>query len=60
MKEFFNICGIKYIISQLRKFGTKIIISAHHLDQLEVNLKKEIKGSGASYMLLQGCDKKSI
>lgn len=49
---------IKDIISQLRKFGTKIIISAHHLDQLEVELKKEIKGSGASYMLLQGCDKK--
>lgn len=49
---------IKEILSQLRKFGTKIIISAHHLDQLTTELKKEVKGSGASYMLLQGCDKK--
>ena len=49
---------IKDILSQLRKFGTKIIISAHHLDQLTTELKKEVKGSGASYMLLQGCDKK--
>lgn len=49
---------IKDILSQLRKFGTKIIISAHHLDQLTSELKKEVKGSGASYMLLQGCDKK--
>lgn len=49
---------IKEILSQLRKFGTKIIISAHHLEQLTSDLKKEVKGSGASYMLLQGCDKK--
>jgi hypothetical protein len=49
---------IKEILSQLRKFGTKIIISAHHLDQLTTELKKEVKGSGAGYMLLQGCDKK--
>ncbi|OAA91336.1 hypothetical protein [Clostridium coskatii] len=46
------------VLSQLRKFGTKIIISAHYLDQLTPDLKSEIKGSGASYMLLQGCDKK--
>jgi hypothetical protein len=49
---------IKEILSQLRKFGTKIIISAHHLGQLTTDLKSEVKGSGASYMLLQGCDKK--
>jgi hypothetical protein len=45
-------------LSQLRKFGTKIIISAHHMGQFTPELKDEIHGSGASYMMLQGCDKK--
>jgi hypothetical protein len=45
-------------LSQLRKFGTKIIISAHHLDQLSQEFKNEVKGSGASYMMFAGCDKK--
>jgi len=45
-------------LSQLRKFGTKIIISAHHLDQLSKEFKDEVKGSGASYMMFCGCDKK--
>lgn len=48
------------VLSQLRKFGTKIIISAHYMDQLSNNLKNEIKASGASYMLLQGADKKNF
>ncbi|HIG0360365.1 TPA: hypothetical protein ACX96Z_001954 [Clostridium sporogenes] len=48
------------VLSQLRKFGTKIIISAHYMDQLSNNLKNEIKASGASYMLLQGSDKKNF
>lgn len=51
------ICGV---LSQLRKFGTKIIISAHYMDQLSNNLKNEIKASGASYMLLQGADKNNF
>lgn len=51
------ICGV---LSQLRKFGTKIIISAHYMNQLLPNLKNEIKASGASYMLLQGADKKNF
>jgi hypothetical protein len=51
------ICGV---LSQLRKFGTKIIISAHYMDQLSTKLKNEIKASGASYMLLQGADKKNF
>lgn len=48
------------VLSQLRKFGTKIIISAHYMDQLSTELKNEIKASGASYMLLQGADKKNF
>jgi hypothetical protein len=48
------------VLSQLRKFGTKPIISAHYLDQLSQRLKNEIKASGASYMLLQGADKKNF
>jgi hypothetical protein len=48
------------VLSQLRKFGTKIIISAHYMDQLAPKLKQEIKASGASYMLLQGADKKNF
>jgi hypothetical protein len=45
-------------LSQLRKFGTKVVISAHHLDQLSQEFKYEVKGSGASYMMFSGCDKK--
>ncbi|WP_045517005.1 hypothetical protein [Clostridium sporogenes] len=48
------------VLSQLRKFGTKIIISAHYMNQLIPQLKNEIKASGASYMLLQGSDKKNF
>ncbi|MBY6877965.1 hypothetical protein [Clostridium botulinum] len=48
------------VLSQLRKFGTKIIISAHYMNQLIPQLKNEIKASGASYMLLQGADKKNF
>lgn len=48
------------VLSQLRKFGTKIIISAHYMDQLSSRLKNELKASGASYMLLQGADKKNF
>ncbi|MDF2502565.1 hypothetical protein [Clostridium sp.] len=49
---------IRDVLSQLRKFGTKIIISAHYLNQLIPSLKDEIKASGSSYMLLQGADKR--
>lgn len=48
------------VLSQLRKFGTKIVISAHYMDQLTPKLKSELKASGASYMLLQGADKKNF
>lgn len=48
------------VLSQLRKFGTKVIISAHYMDQLSNTLKNEIKASGSSYMLLQGADKKNF
>ncbi|MBO0557442.1 hypothetical protein EXQ37_10785 [Clostridium botulinum] len=48
------------VLSQLRKFGTKIVISAHYMNQLNPQLKNEIKASGASYMLLQGADKKNF
>lgn len=48
------------VLSQLRKFGTKVVISAHYMNQLLPCLKNEIKASGASYMLLQGADKKNF
>jgi len=48
------------VLAQLRKFGTKIIISAHYLGQLNTRLKNEIKASGSSYLLLQGADKKNF
>jgi hypothetical protein len=44
-------------LAQLRKFGTKVVLSAHHLGQLTKEFKDEVKGSGASYVLFQGCDK---
>lgn len=48
------------VLSQLRKFGTRIVFSAHYMNQLLPQLKHEIKASGASYMLLQGADKKNF
>jgi ABC-type cobalamin/Fe3+-siderophores transport system ATPase subunit len=47
-------------LSQLRKFGTKVILSMHHLEQLSRELQAEMKGSGASYMLFSMCGKEAF
>lgn len=51
---------LSQVLSQLRKFGTKIVISAHYMDQLSNRMKHELKASGASYMLIEGADKKNF
>ncbi|KEI18234.1 hypothetical protein [Clostridium haemolyticum] len=49
---------LKDILPQCRKFQLKFIISAHYLSQIET-IRESLKASGASYMLLQGTDKKN-
>lgn len=51
---------LKETLSQLRKFGTKIIISAHHIDQVDKDFKTELIGSGASFMLFRNCDENTF
>jgi hypothetical protein len=46
------------ILPQGRKFSLKFIFSAHYLSQIQT-IKEALKASGASYMLLQGTDKKN-
>jgi hypothetical protein len=48
---------IKQTLTQTRKFGGKYIFAFHHMKQLKFQLDDELKGSGASFILLQGCDK---
>jgi len=50
---------LKTKLSQIAKFTAKPIISCHYLDQIE-NIKAEMKSANASYMLIQGCDKKNF
>lgn len=44
---------------QARKFQFKYVLSCHYLDQVSM-IKDDIKGSGSSYMLMQGTDKKNF
>lgn len=46
------------MLVQVRKFQLKLIFSAHYLNQIEP-IREALKASGASYMLLQGTDKKN-
>jgi hypothetical protein len=46
------------ILPQGRKFQDKFVFSAHYLSQIET-IREALKASGASYMLLQGTDKKN-
>ena len=46
------------MLVQVRKFQLKLIFSAHYLSQIEP-IREALKASGASYMLLQGTDKKN-
>jgi hypothetical protein len=46
-------------LNRLSKFRLKPIVSCHYLDQLK-ELKKELGGANASYMLLSGCDKQNF
>ena len=50
---------LKTKLSQIAKFTAKPILSCHYLDQIE-NIKAELKSANASYMLIQGCDKKNF
>lgn len=49
---------LRDILPQCRKFQLKFVISAHYLSQIET-IREALKASGASYMLLQGTDKKN-
>lgn len=46
------------MLVQVRKFQLKLIFTAHYLSQLK-EIEEPLKASGASYMLLQGTDKKN-
>ena len=46
------------ILTQLRKFQLKPILSGHYISQIEP-IKEVLKASGCSYMLLKGTDKKN-
>lgn len=43
-------------LSQIAKFGCKVIISCHYLGQIGI-IRNELKAANSSYMLLAGCDK---
>jgi hypothetical protein len=43
-------------LNRFSKFRLKPIVSCHYLGQLK-QMKKELSGANASYMLLSGCDK---
>lgn len=49
---------LRDVLPQCRKFGSKFIISCHYLSQID-KIAEALKASGASYMLLQGTDKKN-
>lgn len=46
------------ILTQLRKFQLKPILSGHYISQIEP-IAEALKASGCSYMLLKGTDKKN-
>lgn len=46
-------------LSQMAKFGCKMIISCHHLEQLKI-IRNELKSANASYMMIAGCDEKNF
>lgn len=48
---------IKQTLTQTRKFGGKYIFALHYMSQLKFHLDMELKGAGASFILLQGSDK---
>lgn len=48
---------IKQTLTQTRKFGGKYIFALHYMSQLKFHLDAELKGAGASFILLQGSDK---
>lgn len=52
----FNV--LQDMLVQVRKFQLKLIFSVHYLSQIEP-IREALKASGASYMLLQGTDKKN-
>lgn len=49
---------LRDVLPQSRKFAGKFVFSCHYLSQIET-IREALKASGASYMLLQGTDKKN-
>lgn len=47
------------MLVQVRKFRLKLCFTSHYLNQLNI-IKEQLKASGASYMLMQGVDKKNF
>ena len=47
---------IRKKLSQMAKFGCKMIISCHYLGQISI-IRNELKSANSSYMLIAGCDK---
>jgi hypothetical protein len=47
---------IRSKLSQMAKFGAKMIISCHYLGQIKI-IRNELKSANSSYMLLAGSDK---
>lgn len=51
-------CLLNNILVQAGKYQLKPVFSAHYLSQIDI-IREALKASGASYMLLQGTDKKN-
>jgi hypothetical protein len=49
---------IRIKLSQMPKFTAKMIISCHHLEQIDI-IREELKAANSSYMLVSGCNKKN-
>jgi energy-coupling factor transporter ATP-binding protein EcfA2 len=47
------------ILSRLRKFALKPIISCHYLNQIH-QIREELRSASPSYMLISGCDKQNF
>ena len=48
------------ILVECRKFNLTPTLALHYLDQLTSKCKNSVLASGASYLLLQGCDVKAF
>ena len=51
---------MQHILVECRKFNLTPTLALHYLDQLTSKCKNSVLASGASYLLLQGCDVKAF